>query len=226
MTTSAFVLASLLAMASAAPKYDAGPGAGTSSADQTAARRASEAARQEDRMAFLEYKARAERLLKSTDPMTAPAGEDREICHIARPMADTSTSGECLLCHQGGSRGPQLHTSHPFDVDHEQARFRSRGTASSLRTSAEVVKRGLFLPGGKVVCLTCHDGRSPWRYKLAIPADALIRDAVSPHDARTYDPALRAQGQGGLTAAAAQRVLPVGTEVSPTPLCKVCHGFD
>jgi hypothetical protein len=30
----------------------------------------------------------------------------------------------------------------------------------------------------------------------------------------------------GLTATTGRQVLPAGTAVSPTPLCKACHAFD
>jgi hypothetical protein len=213
MTTSSFAFAALLALAAGAPK-DAPGGPAASTAEERAA----------DLLAFREYKVRADRLIASADPMTAPVGEERSLCHLGRQMADGSSSSECTLCHAGGSKGPQLHTSHPFDVDHDLARTGSRAAASSLRPAAEVVRRGVFLPGGKVTCLTCHDGRSPWRYRLALPPDALVRDPVVPGNARTYDPELRSRQQP-LTVAAAMRILPVGTEVSPTPLCKVCHSF-
>ena len=218
MTTSSFAFAALLALAAGAPKNGPGvpaPAAPAGTAEERAA----------DLRAFQEYKARADRLVASADPMTAPVGDERSLCHLGRQMADSASSSECVLCHAGGSRGPQLHTSHPFDVDHDIARTGNRAASSSLRPAADVVRRGVFLPDGKVTCLSCHDGRSPWRYRLALPPDALVRDPVVPGNARTYDPELRARQQP-LTVAAAMKVLPVGTEVSPTPLCKVCHSFD
>jgi hypothetical protein len=211
MPTSTFALAAVLALAAGAPK--GAPPAPTSAAEREA-----------DLRAFQEYKSRADRLLASADPMTAPIGEERSLCHLGRQMADGATSSECVLCHVGG-RGPQLHTSHPIDVDHELVRTGNRAASSTLRPAAEVVRRGVFLPDGKVTCLTCHDARSPWRYRLALPPDGLVRDPVVPGNPRTYDPELRARQQP-LTVAAAMKVLPVGTEVSPTPLCKACHSFD
>jgi hypothetical protein len=180
-----------------------------------------------DRIAFVAYRAQADRLIRAAE---SPRFEERldtgsGSCALVLSDSDLAKTEHCVSCHGGGRIGPQFHTSHPVDVDHEMARMRP---GSALRPASEVVKRGLFLPDGKVRCTTCHHGRSPFRFRLAIPANAEIRDAVDHRDPRTYDPALRAQQppRQRMTAAVAQRVLPPGTEVSPTPLCKVCHGFD
>jgi hypothetical protein len=179
-----------------------------------------------DRIAFVAYKAQADRLIRAAE---SPRFEERldtgsGSCALVLSDSDLAKTEHCVSCHGGGRIGPQFHTSHPVDVDHEMARMRP---GSALRPASEVVKRGLFLPDGKVRCTTCHHGRSQFRYRLAIPASAEIRDAVDHRDPRTYDPELRArQPRQRMTAAVAQRALPPGTEVSPTPLCKVCHGFD
>lgn len=153
--------------------------------------------------------------------------EPGEGCPLGQRGAEPASTSDCLRCHQGGPSGPQLHTTHPVDVDLEVARFRSVGSMIPLRPAAEVIRQGLFLPEGKVSCLTCHDGRSPWRYYLVVPPDAEVRAPVKPEDPETYDPVrLSASRALRLSAADAQRVLPAGTEVSSTPLCKVCHVFD
>lgn len=137
--------------------------------------------------------------------------------------AGVPTSG-CVACHAGhdGSR------SHPVDVDLETARGRlSPGRAPWLRSAAAVVAAGVFLPEGKVTCLSCHDGNSPWKHRLAIPPDAKLLDAVHPGDATTYgDGPSRTTVTRGLAAGVAAGLLPAGTEVSPTPLCRTCHAFD
>jgi hypothetical protein len=114
------------------------------------------------------------------------------------------------------------------DVDQDMARARSLGgSGPSLRPAAEVVKRGVFLADGKVSCLTCHDGSSTWKYKIALPPDARLREPVKPGNPSTYDPAvMKPSAMTGLTAVTGKQLLPAGTEVSPTPLCKVCHSFD
>ena len=217
MPTSTLVLAAL-ALIAAAPAQDL---------PARAAQGAVAAGAEADRIAFVAYKAQADRLIRASEN---PRFEERldtgnGTCALVLSDSDLATTENCTSCHGGGRVGPQFHTSHPVDVDHERARMRP---GSALRPAAEVVRRGLYLPDGKVRCTTCHHGRSQFRFRLAIPADAEIRDAVDHRDPRTYDPALRAQQptRQRMTAAVAQRVLPAGTEVSPTPLCKVCHSFD
>jgi hypothetical protein len=145
-------------------------------------------------------------------------------CILVQGSGNGATTRDCTACHVG----LEGRHSHPVDVDHESARFRSmRGSGPSLRPAAEVVKRGVFLADGKVTCLTCHDGSSPWKAKLALPPDALLREPVKPGIPQTYDPAqMRPSTMKGLTATSGKQLLPAGTEVSPTPLCKACHSFD
>lgn len=145
-------------------------------------------------------------------------------CILVQGSGNGAATRDCTACHVG----LEGRHSHPVDVDHESARFRSmRGSGPSLRPAAEVVKRGVFLADGKVTCLTCHDGSSPWKAKLALPPDALLREPVKPGSPQTYDPEqMRPSTMKGLTATSGKQLLPAGTEVSPTPLCKACHSFD
>jgi hypothetical protein len=180
----------------------------------------------DDRTQFNAYQDQLARIMASeagARPSTlaawAPAPRG---CLLVPGATNVATTRDCTACHVGF----EGNHSHPVDVDHEAARFRSR-SGSTLRPAAEVVKRGVFLADGKVTCLTCHDGTSPWKAKLALPPDAQLREPVKPGNPQTYDPSQMApSAMKGLTAATGKQVLPPGTEVSPTPLCKACHPFD
>jgi hypothetical protein len=94
-----------------------------------------------------------------------------------------------------------------------------------LRSVDDVVARGLFLPDGEIRCVTCHDGRSRWRYGLAIPAGAVPQPAVNPRDPATHaDPAAKAKREAEVRAA--QQSGAYGVKVSPKPLCLICHAID
>jgi len=179
-----------------------------------------------DRKQFTAYQVELARVMAADAVGTSvsPAAAAQGTCILVPGSGNGATTRDCTVCHVGfqGSH------SHPVDVDHEAARFRSAGgSGPSLRPAADVVKRGVFLADGKVTCLTCHDGSSPWKAKLALPPDALLRQPVKPGSPQTYDPAqMRPSPLTGLTASAGKAVLPAGTEVSPTPLCKACHSFD
>jgi hypothetical protein len=129
-------------------------------------------------------------------------------CILVPGSGNTATTGDCTACHVSY----QAQHSHPVDV------YQDAGRSSSLRKAAEVVKRGVFLADGKVTCLSCHDGNSKWKYKIALPPDAQTNPRVKPRDPTTYAP--------GLVVRAAATTMPAGSDVSPTPLCKACHGFD
>ena len=119
----------------------------------------------------------------------------------------TATVQDCLACHEG--RTLSVHASHPVDVDYATAVSRPR---ASLRPLAEALRRGVLLADGKVHCYTCHDPRSPWSSHIALPPGAAARSAVVPGVESTYG---------------ADRPAPKpGDEVSPTPLCLVCHAYD
>lgn len=133
---------------------------------------------------------------------TTPAG-----CLLVRGAGNTATTSDCTSCHVSY----QAQHSHPVDV------YQNAGRSRSLRPAAEVVKRGVFLAEGMVTCLSCHDGNSTWKYKLAIPPDAQIRPRVKSGDPMTYE-------SGAIVRTAA--TMPAGADVSPTPLCKACHAFD
>jgi len=147
----------------------------------------------------------------------SPAAAPLAACILAPGSGNIATTQDCTACHVGFAQGH----SHPVDVNQDSPRSRS------LRPAAEVVKRGVFLANGKVTCLSCHDGNSPWKAKLALPPDAQLRERVNPGDPQTYASGLmRPVALAGLTATTGKARLPAGTEFSPTPLCKACHAFD
>jgi len=168
--------------------------------------------RAEDRRQLTAYQVQLASIVASE-----PAAAARRACTLVPGSGNIATTQDCAACHIG----LEGRHSHPVDVSQDPARSRS------LRPAAEVVKRGVFLADGKVTCLSCHDGNSPWRAKLALPPDALLREPVKPGDPGTYSPGqMRPSAMTGLTATTGKQQLPAGTEVSPTPLCKACHAFD
>lgn len=176
-----------------------------------------------DRVAYADYQRQLARAMGEDTGPTPATVAAQGTCTLPGSRGTVATTSDCVRCHAGHDS----HRSHPVDVDHETARHRTSGSGPGLRPAAEVVKLGVFLPDGKVTCLTCHDGDSPWKYRLAIPPAAKLRDPVHPGDPGTYDPAQKhVSATRGLDATTARSVLPAGTEVSPTPLCKACHSFD
>ncbi len=180
-----------------------------------------------DRKAFAEYSRQLNAILAAESAASASGASvvsaspaslaATATCLLAPGSGNAATTRDCTACHASyqGSH------SHPVDVYQDAVR------SSSLRPAAEVIRRGVFLADGKVSCLSCHDGNSTWKFKLALPPDAKLREPVKPGDATTYDPDKMAPSRmAGLTATTGRQVLPAGTEVSPTPLCKACHAFD
>lgn len=164
-----------------------------------------------------EYQLEPERLLAQADraararqagrAATDLDGKAPAACRLQQRDADAATSRDCLRCHPATGRD-----DHPVDVDYDRARS-ARG--SGLRPLAEVVRSGVLLPDGQVRCVTCHDGRSPWKYRIALPPGAPARPALNPRDRGSYE---------GRTSPATP--LPAGSEVTARPLCLACHSFD
>jgi hypothetical protein len=145
-----------------------------------------------------------------------PLAEQCELFGVAG--VEDPSSALCMRCH--GSGVASAGSNHPVDMDYAQAVTRSRGT---LRPVGEVVARGLILPDGQIRCLTCHDGRSPWKYGIALPPGTAARPGVNPRDPTTYEdgPALRRREVELATSTERYSL-----EVSPKPLCLGCHSFD
>jgi hypothetical protein len=156
-----------------------------------------------DRQEYAEYQAQLQRMLANE---ATSQGQGRSVgdCKLFRVAPERVPAQECMSCHG-------MHTTHPVEMDYEAARRKGQ---TELRTDDEVVRRGVFLPDGKVQCVTCHAAGSRWAYHLAIPPGALVRPAVNTHDRSTYE---------HRPAPTRPEALPAGTSVSPTPLCIACH---
>jgi len=130
-------------------------------------------------------------------------------------LRDTSVpSATCLSCHT-------FYRSHRVDVDYGKAVLNPR---FGLRPEAEVVRRGLFLPGGRVVCHTCHDFNSPWQARIVIPPGSKVSPRVVPGEPSTFERAgIPART---MTVEEAKVSLPKGTALGAKPLCLVCHAQD
>jgi hypothetical protein len=107
------------------------------------------------------------------------------------------------------------------DVDYEEI---AASRARNLRSLSDVVRRGLFVPGGRVVCHTCHDANSHWGSKIVIPPGSTVTPRVIPGNPGTYDPG---KGQPRTMAVEeARTLLARGYALSPKPLCLSCHALD
>ncbi len=157
-----------------------------------------------DRQAYAQYQRQLQQVLAAERP-NAATGPSTTSCKLFQAAPERVPAQECMTCHG-------MHTTHPVELDYEAARYSS----SALRPGAEVIRRGVFLPDGKVQCVSCHDAASRWAYHLAIPPGALVRPALNPRDPSTYERPV---------ALARPEALAAGTSVSPTPLCKACHSI-
>jgi hypothetical protein len=153
-----------------------------------------------DRRAYADYRRRLDAMLAAGSAPEPAAGESLPRCRLGDADARLDAS-PCMECHRS-------HGGHPVDLDYAaRAGYRGR----DLRSPAEVVARGVFLPDGWMRCQTCHDARSPWKHRLALPPGAPVSAAVNPR--------VRASWAGPR---AAGPVAP-GDAVTPTPLCRACH---
>jgi hypothetical protein len=139
------------------------------------------------------------------------AAQAADTCTLADTTAAPST---CRACHA-------FTRCHPYDVDYARLASASRG---ALRTAEEVIRRGLFLPEGRMTCHTCHDAGSWWGQRLVIPPTSRVSARVVPGDASTYD-AANPKIQS-MTVEQARATLPRDTDLSPKPLCLACHARD
>lgn len=192
----------------------------------------------EKRLAFQRYRSQLDAVMAGdgtlAGPSTgvpntvagAPGSTTASPCHLYQPGAANAPASECVSCHRGTAG---VSHSHPVDVDYESLRLGGRGTA--LRTAADVVSRGVLLPEGQIRCATCHDGHSPWMYRIALPPTAEVRPAANMADHASYE-ADRRPPTAPPPLRAGQAVPPLppqlkpGSMVSPTPLCMACHAFD
>jgi predicted CXXCH cytochrome family protein len=90
-------------------------------------------------------------------------GTDDSPCTLKSVDRTAASTRDCLTCHDGslGSLHASLRSpdgtlsTHPVDVSYDDAVARN----PRLHTRYELSRR-LALPGGKVACVTCHDGTS------------------------------------------------------------------
>jgi hypothetical protein len=136
------------------------------------------------------------------------AAPDEPRCGLLASGSEGAAVGDCLRCHAGSGSG------HPVGLDYARAAGRS-GHGIPLRAAEVAIGRGAFLPGGELRCTTCHDRRSPWRFRLALPPGAAIRPAVDRRDPATFDPA-----------AGPAPAVRAGDAVGTKPLCLLCHALD
>ncbi len=146
--------------------------------------------------------ARFERQASPEDLQVPPIEPE---CGLSKPGAERAPAAECMRCHA-------LHRTHPVELDYAAAAARE---PRDYATAEEVVRAGVFLLDGQVRCVTCHDQRSPWKYKLALPPGAVATPSVNTLSQRELESASRS------TRPAVP--LPAGSEVTQTPLCLSCH---
>lgn len=141
----------------------------------------------------------------ATGSVSLAAAEATPGCALLAAGSEQSTTAACVACHD-------LRQTHPVDVDYAVAAARA---PDRYVPAAEVVRAGGYLPDGQIRCVTCHDRASPWKYRIALPPGAVPTPSVA---TMRKDPAR----YPGLGVRDAQPLLP-GSDVTPTPLCRMCH---
>ncbi len=131
-------------------------------------------------------------------------------CVLPRDGSSKLTSQQCTGCHASAVHAT---VSHQVEIPYETPLSRGRGR---VRPQEEAVRRGAFLPEGKVRCTSCHDGKSRLRYRLAI-SGAELRPAVKLSSPTTFEPGLRN---------APPLVVTEGFEAAVKPLCLKCHPME
>jgi hypothetical protein len=126
-----------------------------------------------------------------------PAG-----CLLFDPAGESSPSAQCISCH----RQHMGAGNHAVDVDYAPLQ------GAGLRPIDEVHRRGVKVPSGQVRCTTCHDARSPWKHRIALPPGARALRAVDLRDRTSYEGPPRAAQPG--------------EAVATKPLCLACHALD
>jgi hypothetical protein len=132
---------------------------------------------------------------------------DPNQCALLESDSARATPGECLACHRRLAHG-----GHAYDGRYPRA-GRGRGPGA-LRPLADVAVRGLVLRDEQMSCTTCHDGASPWKYRIRLPRGAAVTPAVNPRRPGTYE---------------RPESLPPprhGDDVARKPLCLACHALD
>jgi hypothetical protein len=124
---------------------------------------------------------------------------------------EEASSEDCLGCHADTQPRISIHDSHKIGLDVGAASAKS---PDRYRPLADVRSAGVWLEGGKIGCLTCHDLASEWQSRIALPQGAVARRAVLLGDSSTY-------GEDGSEPPEAKP----GDAISAKPLCVSCHAF-
>ena len=130
------------------------------------------------------------------------AAEDHGGCLLFQPSAEALPSSSCTGCHAGQEGA----SSHAVGVDYAASR------GPDLRPAAEVLRRGVRLPEGQVRCTSCHDARSPWKSRIALPPGTRAAAGIGLRDRSTWEGATRPARPG--------------ESVQAKPLCLACHALD
>lgn len=125
-------------------------------------------------------------------------------CALDDVGSDQAASRTCTRCHSHRQ-------SHPYDIDYASA---AGGHRLGYAPAEQVVRAGVLLPNGEIRCVTCHDRRSPWKYKIALPPGARPSPSVNAWKRNGFERPVAVPDH-----------MPPGSEVTPTPLCRVCHQF-
>lgn len=152
---------------------------------------------------------RPRRAFETASLQPTAAEPPAERCALTSSAAASVPSVTCAGCHPGHG--------HPVGLAYATSFARA---SLALRAEAEVVRRGVLLPEGRLECVTCHDGRSPWKHRIALPPGAPALAAVIPGRADTYP-----RVAWRLARAGTAPQLPPGAAVSPAPLCAACHAY-
>lgn len=142
----------------------------------------------------------------SEKPSPPPPREDGSTCGLFDAGADGETAAECVSCHGRSERAPGMHMTHPVGHDYAVAQTRK---PDHLRPLAEVARRKVRLPNGRVECVTCHSAVSPWASRIALPEGAVAIAQGKSKNWRLADPR--------------DPPPPQGSVVSAAPLCAACH---
>jgi predicted CXXCH cytochrome family protein len=89
-------------------------------------------------------------------PATRSAADD--LCTLRTEDRTAATVQACVSCHDGLVTGTHAFVGdgeHPVDVSYDMAAARDQRLLSRFEVS-----RRIYLPEGKITCVSCHDGAS------------------------------------------------------------------
>ncbi len=136
-------------------------------------------------------------------------------CGLFVTGAKAAASTGCLECHSAGGGAAPMEHSHPVGIEYGNSRARR---PSDFRPSAEVARRGIGVPNGKVECVTCHDAGSKWAARVVLPNGVV---AMARSDPRSSDAG--ASSRNWRIPDPRRTPPPPGSVVVSAPLCAACH---